>query len=92
MRSASMPDARAEGGGGISEGDGAITDGGGTDGGPTPAPGPQAPDVDGGTPPANTGLAGIGYPSGCSSVGSSIAWLALPLLAFAFLRCRTRRG
>ena len=62
------------------------------DAGPTPAPGPQAPDVDGGTPPANTGLAGIGYPSGCTSVGSSIAWLALPLLAFAFLRCRTRRG
>jgi uncharacterized protein (TIGR03382 family) len=39
-----------------------------------------------------TGLAGIGYPSGCTSVGSSIAWLALPLLASALLRRRVRRG
>src|SRR6267378_6701299 len=50
------------------------------DGGPTPAPDPQAP------------LAGIGYPSGCTSVGSSMAWLALPLLASALLRRRMRRG
>ncbi len=64
----------------------------GTDAGPTPAPGPQAPDVDGGTPPVKTGLAGIGYPSGCTSVGSSIAWLALPLLAGALRRRRMRRG
>ncbi|HEY4729972.1 MAG TPA: heparin lyase I family protein, partial [Myxococcales bacterium] len=62
------------------------------DAGPTPAPGPQAPDVDGGTSPVNTGLAGVGYPSGCTSVGSSIAWLALPLLASALLRRRVRRG
>jgi hypothetical protein len=60
------------------------------DAGPTPAPGPQAPDVDGGTAPAKSGLAGIGYPSGCTSVGSSIAWLALPLLASALLRRRMR--
>jgi len=62
------------------------------DAGPTPAPGPQAPDVDGGTAPVKTGLAGIGYPSGCTSVGSSIVWLALPLLAGALLRRRMRRG
>src|SRR6202023_3113848 len=37
-----------------------------TDAGPSLAPGPQAPDVDGGTAPVKAGLAGIGYPSGCT--------------------------
>ncbi|MGZ6124585.1 MAG: heparin lyase I family protein, partial [Myxococcales bacterium] len=48
---------------------------------------PKVPDVDGGTPPrTKTGLAAIGYPSGCSSMGSQLAWLAIPLLAVAGLR------
>lgn len=52
---------------------------------------PRAPDLDAGTPPApKTGLAGIGYPAGCSSSGSPLALLAVPLLALAGWRRRRR--
>jgi hypothetical protein len=52
---------------------------------------PRAPDVDGGTVAApKTGLAAIGYPAGCSSMGSHLAWLAFPLLALAGWRRRRR--
>jgi hypothetical protein len=53
------------------------------DAGTSPSPG--GPDA--GPPPRRTGLAAIGYPAGCSSLGADLAWLALPLLA---LRRRRR--
>src|SRR5690349_14606109 len=44
-------------------------------------------------PAPKTGLAGIGYPSGCSSRGSPLAWMAVPLLAgLALRRRKARRG
>jgi Polysaccharide lyase len=50
---------------------------------------PRLPETDAGVaPPPKTGLAAIGYPSGCSSRGSRLGWLALPLLALAALRRR----
>ena len=52
----------------------------------------RPPSADAGTPAPKTGLAALGYPSGCGSVGSHLAWIALPLFAAAVLRRRTRRG
>ena len=51
---------------------------------------PRTPDLDGGTPGPKTGLAAIGYPAGCTSTGSHLAWLAVPLLALAGWRRRRR--
>ena len=50
----------------------------------------RTPGVDAGTPPPKTGLAAIGYPSGCTSIGSHLAWLALPLVLAAGMRRRRR--
>ena len=52
---------------------------------------PRAPDLDAGTPAApKTGLAAIGYPAGCTTAGSHLAWVAIPLLALAGWRRRRR--